>query len=51
MLQTFDMGKEHTAVVVPSVLIPTILKEMHDKLGHFGVQKTYSFIKKYYFWT
>ena len=48
--KTFDMGKEHTAVVVPSVLIPTILKEMHDKLGHFGVQKTYSFIKKYYFW-
>ena len=48
--KTLDMGKEHKAVVVPSVLIPTILKEMHDKFGHFGVQKTYSLIKKYYFW-
>ena len=45
-----DNGKEYKAVVVPKILIPTILKEMHDKLGHFGVSKTYSLIKRYYFW-
>ena len=45
-----DNGKEYKAVVVPKVLIPTILKEMHDRLGHFGVSKTYSLIKRYYFW-
>ena len=45
-----DNGKEYQAVVVPKVLIPTILKEMHDRLGHFGVSKTYSLIKRYYFW-
>ena len=48
--KTLDMGKEHNAVVVPATLIPTVLKEMHNKFGHFGVQKTYSLIKKYYFW-
>ena len=48
--KTLDMGKEYTAVVVPKELIPTVLKEMHDKLGHFGIGKTYSLIKRYYFW-
>ena len=45
-----DNGKEYKAVVVPKILIPTILKEIHDRLGHFGVSKTYSLIKRYYFW-
>ena len=45
-----DNVKEYKAVVVPKILIPTILKEMHDRLGHFGVSKTYSLIKRYYFW-
>ena len=47
--KTFDMGKEYIAVVVPKLLIPTILKEMHDRFGHFGIGKTYSLIKRYYF--
>ena len=45
-----DNGKEYKALVVPKILIPTILKEMHDRLGHFGISKTYSLIKRYYFW-
>ena len=48
--KNLDNGKEYQAVVVPKVLVPTILKEMHDKFGHFGIGKTYSLIKRYYFW-
>ena len=45
-----ENGKEYKAVVVPKHLMPTVLKEMHDKFGHFGIGKTYSLIKRYYFW-
>ena len=48
--KTLDLGKEYDAVVVPKELIPTVLKEMHDRLGHFGIGKTYSMIKRYYYW-
>ena len=47
--RNLENGHEYQAVVVPKVLVPTILKEMHDKCGHFGVGKTYSLIKRYYF--
>ena len=43
-------GKEYKATVVPKVLIETVLKEMHDHFGHFGVGKTYALIKRYYYW-
>ena len=45
-----DNGKEYKATVVPKVLVPTILKEMHDHFGHFEIGKTYSLIKRYYYW-
>ena len=45
-----DNGKEYKAAVVPKVLVPTVLKGMHDKFGHFEIGKTYSLIKRYYFW-
>jgi len=45
-----DCGKSFTAVVIPKNLRATILHELHDKLGHFGVNKTYSLIKRHYFW-
>ena len=35
--KTLDMGKEYKAVVVPKSLIPTVLEEMHDRFGHFGI--------------
>ena len=44
-----DNRKEYMAVV-PKSIIPTVIKEMHDKFGHFGVGKTYSVIRRYYFW-
>ena len=45
-----ENGKEYKATVVPEVLIETVLKEMHDHFGHFGVGKTYALIKRYYYW-
>ena len=44
-----DNGKEYKAVVAPKVLVPTVLKDMHDKCGHFGIGKTCSLNKIYYF--
>ena len=43
-------GREYKAIIVPKVLIPNILKEMHDHFGHFGIGKTYSLIKRHYYW-
>ena len=45
-----ENGKEYKAVVVPKALVPIVLKEMHDRIGHFGISKTYSVIKRHYFW-
>ena len=45
-----DKGVEYKATVVPKVLVPTVMKEMHDHFGHFGVGKTYAWIKRHYFW-
>ena len=45
-----ENGKEYKATVVPKVLIKTVLNEMHDHFGHFGVGKTYALIKRYYYW-
>ena len=42
-----ENGKEYKATIVPKVLIKTVLKEMRD---HFGIGKTYSLIKRYYYW-
>ena len=45
-----ESGREYKATVVPKVLVQTILREMHDHFGHFGIGKTYSMIKQYYYW-
>ena len=45
-----ENGKEFKATVVPKSLIKTVLQEMHDHFGHFGIGKTYSFVKRYYCW-
>ena len=42
-----ENGKEYKATVVPKSLIKTVLSEMHN---HFGIGKTYSLIKRYYYW-
>ena len=45
-----ENGREYKATVVPKVLVKTVLKEMHDHFGHFGIGKMYSLIKQYYYW-
>ena len=45
-----ENGKEYKATVVPKVLVQTVLKEMHDHFGHFGIGKTYSLIKRCCYW-
>ena len=47
---TEENGREYKATVVPKTLVNTVLKEMHDHFGHFGIGKTYSLIKRYYYW-
>ena len=43
-------GKEYKATVIPTELVKTVLKELHDHSGHLGIAKTYSLIKRYYYW-
>ena len=31
-------------------LVKTVLQEMHDHFSHFGICKTYSLVKRYYYW-
>ena len=45
-----ENGKEYKATVIPKTLIKTMLQEMHNHFGHFGIGKTYSLIKRYYYW-
>ena len=45
-----ENGKEYKTTIVPNVLIKTVLQEMHDPFGPFGIGKTYSLIKSYYYW-
>ena len=44
------MWEEHKATVIPRELVQTILKELHDHFSHLGIAKTYSLIKRYYYW-
>ena len=45
-----ENGKEYKATLVPKILIKTVLQEMHDHFGNFGIGKTYFLIKRYYYW-
>ena len=35
---------------VPKTLVPTVLQELHDARGHFGVNRTYAMIAEWYYW-
>ena len=37
-------------IVIPSEIKKGIIKHTHEKLGHPGVYKTLTYIKKFYFW-
>lgn len=40
----------HIQVVVPPNLRNTILQEVHNQLGHFGVKKTFDRVKTRFYW-
>ena len=42
-------GKEFKVTVVPKSPIKTVLQDMHDYFGHFGIGKTYSLVERYYY--
>ena len=45
-----ENSREYKATIVPKVLIPSVLKEMHDPFGHCGIGNTYSLIKRHCYW-
>ena len=45
-----DHSKDLCALVIPKTWRYTILIETHDKMGHQGNNRTYSLIKRQYYW-
>ena len=37
-------------VILPSSLVPTVLRQLHDNGGHLGVHKTLDKVKERYYW-
>ena len=44
------MARNINPWVIPKTLIKTILQEMHDHFSYFSIWKTYSLIKRNYYW-
>ena len=45
-----DHTKDFCTLVIPKAWRYTILVETHDKMGHQGNNRTYSLIKRQYYW-
>ena len=45
-----DHSKDFCVLVIPKAWRYTILIETHDKMGHQGNNRTYSLIKRQYYW-
>ena len=45
-----DHSKDFCALVIPKAWKYTKLVETHDKMGHQGNNRTYSLIKRQYYW-
>ena len=45
-----DHSKDFCTLVIPKAWRYTILVEIHDKMGHQGNKRTYSLIKRQYYW-
>ena len=45
-----DHSKDFCALVIPKACRYTVLVETHDKMGHQGNNRTYSLIKRQYYW-
>ena len=40
----------HIQVILPSSLVPTVLRQLHNNGGHLGVHKTLEKVKERYYW-
>ena len=40
----------YEAIAVPTALTPQILRMAHDELGHNGTHRTYTILKRLYYW-
>ena len=45
-----DNDKTFEAVVVPQVVVPFILNQAHDSMGHNGTLRTYHYLKCIFYW-
>ena len=45
-----DSDNTHETIVLPRALIAQILKMAHDNLGHNGTHRTYTLLKRLYYW-
>lgn len=41
---------ENWRVVIPGCLVKTLVKSIHEKLGHMGSYKTFQYINSYFYW-
>lgn len=48
--RTKTQGKEFEAICIPETIVPLILDQTHDLLGHNGTPRMYEFLKRLYFW-
>ena len=43
-------AQENRVLITPFVLVPEILKQMHDNGGHLGIEKTMAKVKDHFWW-
>ena len=43
-------GNTYETIVVPRALTAQILRMAHDQLGHNGTHRTYTILKRLYYW-
>ena len=45
-----DGDKTYETIVLPRALTTQVLKMAHDNLGHNGTHRTYTLLKRLYYW-
>ena len=49
-MHVMDSNEKYLGLVIPKSWCFTVLVEAYDKLGHWGVNRTYHLIKQQYYW-
>ena len=48
--RTSDQGRVFESICLPVALVPLVLDQSHNLLGHNGTPRTYEFLRRMYFW-